>query len=123
MIVIASLLTAATVAAATATAAIAASASAQNQNATESARAAVCAMCELICWFSYDISVLVRVKTYAKVRTVRRGPVRNMRTLSAVPRTQTLYFNTATDTDASDTRHQRAATRTTAHCCRAGDES
>jgi len=105
--VIASLLTAATVAAATATAAIAASASAQNQNATESARAAVCAMCELICWFSYDISVLVRVKTYAKVRTVRRGPVRNMRTHSAVPRTQTLYFNTATDTDASDTRHQR----------------
>jgi hypothetical protein len=98
VIVIASLLTAATVAAATATAAIAASASAQNQNATESARAAVCAMCELLCWFSYDISVLVRVKTYAKVRTVRRGPVRNMRTLSAVPRTQTLYSNTATDT-------------------------
>ena len=99
MIVIASLFAAATV-----TAAIAASASAQNQNATESARAAVCAMCELLCWFSYDISVLVRVKTYAKVRTVRRGPVRNMRTLSAVPRTQTLYSNTATHTDASDTR-------------------
>ena len=108
MIVIASLLTAATVAAATATAAIAASASAQNQNATESARAAVCAMCELICWFSDDISVLVRVKTYAKVRTVRRGPVRNMRTHSAVPRTQTLYSNTATDTDASVIRHRES---------------
>jgi hypothetical protein len=68
-------------------------------------------MCELLCWFSYDISVLVRVKTYAKVRTVRRGPVRNMRTLSAVPRTQTLYSNIATDTDASriprQTTHQR----------------
>jgi len=92
VIVIASLLTAATVAAATATAAIAASASAQNQNATESARAAVCAM-----RVQLRHNRVVRVKTYAKVRTVRRGPVRNMRTLSAVPRTQTLYSNTATD--------------------------
>ena len=48
MIVIASLFAAATVAAATVTAAIAASASAQNQSATESARAAVCAMCSLL---------------------------------------------------------------------------
>jgi len=50
VIVIASLFAAATV-----TAAIAASASAQNQNATDSARAAVCAMSELLCGFSYDI--------------------------------------------------------------------
>jgi hypothetical protein len=55
VIVIASLFAAATVAAATVTTAIAASASAQNQNATDSARAAVCAMCELLCGFSYDI--------------------------------------------------------------------
>ncbi len=55
MIVIASLFAAATVAAATVTTAITASASAQNQNATDSARAAVCAMSELLCGFSYDI--------------------------------------------------------------------
>ena len=61
MIVIASLFAAATV-----TAAIAASASAQNQNATESARAAVCAMCEHRTAMLVQLrhNRVVRVKTY-----------------------------------------------------------
>jgi anaerobic selenocysteine-containing dehydrogenase len=61
VIVIASLFAAATV-----TAAIAASASAQNQNATESARAAVCAMCEHRTAMRVQLrhNRVVRVKTY-----------------------------------------------------------
>ena len=105
MIVIASLFAAATVAAATVTAAIAASASAQNQNATESARAAVCAMTHVRTAMRVVTTLRVgRVATYGYTRTVRRGPLLNILTLSAVPGLIRGNLNTATDTDASRTR-------------------